>query len=159
MRISVAVIFDSLENRFLIFEEERIGDLIDHLAKADLIIGFNIKKFDYKVLGAYTERELKALPTFDILEDIYRRLGFRLGLDHLAKETLKKGKTADGLQAVEWFRQGEMKKLAEYCRHDVATTKDLFLYGLKNGHIIYRKKGANRRLRLLVDWDLDKLIS
>jgi len=159
MRISVAVIFDSLENRFLIFEEEKISDLIDHLAKADLIIGFNIKKFDYKVLGAYTERELKALPTFDILEDVYKRLGFRLGLDHLAKETLKHGKTADGLQAVEWFRQGEMKKLAEYCRHDVATTKDLFLYGLENGHLIYRKKGANRRLRLLVDWDLDKLIS
>ena len=42
-------IFDSLETRFLIFEEERIGDLIDHLKKADLIIGFNIKKLDYKV--------------------------------------------------------------------------------------------------------------
>ena len=158
MRISVAVIFDSLENQFLTFEEERIGDLIDHLSKADLIIGFNIKKFDYKVLGASTERELRALPTFDILEDIYRRIGFRLGLDHLAKETLNTGKTADGLQAVEWFRQGEMKRLSEYCRHDVATTKDLFLYGLKNGHLIYRKKGVNRRLRLLVDWDLDKLI-
>jgi DEAD/DEAH box helicase domain-containing protein len=157
MRISVAVIFDSLENRFLVFEEERIGDLIDHLTKADLIIGFNIKKFDYKVLGAYTEKDLKALPTFDILEDIYRRLGFRLGLDHLARETLNAGKTADGLQAVEWFRQGEMKKLTEYCRHDVATTKDLFLYGLEKGHLIYRKKGADRRLRLLVDWDLGKL--
>ena len=97
MRISVAVIFDSLENRFLIFEEETISDLIDHLTKADLIIGFNIKKFDYKVLGAYSEHDLKALPTFDILEDVYKRLGFRLGLDHLAKETMKKGKTADGL--------------------------------------------------------------
>jgi len=52
-----------------------------------------------------------------------------------------------------------MKKLTEYCSHDVATTKDLFLYGLENGHLIYRKKGVNRRLRLLVDWDLDKLIS
>jgi DEAD/DEAH box helicase domain-containing protein len=157
MRISVAVIFDSLENRFLIFEEQNISDLIDHLAKADLIIGFNIKKFDYKVLGAYTEKDLKALPTFDILEDIHKRLGFRLGLDHLAKETLNTGKTAEGLQAVEWFRQGEMKKLTEYCRHDVATTKDLFLYGVENGHLIYRKKGVNRRLRLLVDWDLGKL--
>ncbi len=38
--LTKAVIFDSLETRFLIFEEERIGDLIDHLKKADLIIGF-----------------------------------------------------------------------------------------------------------------------
>jgi DEAD/DEAH box helicase domain-containing protein len=159
MRVSVAVLFDSIEKGFQVFDEDKIDALFDHLEKADLIIGFNIKGFDYRVLGAYTNRDLKALPTFDILEDIYRRLGFRLGLDHLARETLNTGKTAHGLQAVEWFREGQMKKLTEYCRHDVATTKNLFQYGLKNGHLIYRKKGVNRRLRLLVDWDLGKLIS
>jgi DEAD/DEAH box helicase domain-containing protein len=158
MRISVAVLFDSVQNDFLMFEEHRIDDLLSHLRKADLIIGFNIKRFDYTVLGAYSKEKLSDLPTFDILEDVYRRLGFRLGLDHLAKETLNQGKTADGLQAVEWFRQREMEKLTDYCRHDVAVTRDLFLYGLQNGHLIYRKKGDNTRLRLLVDWDLDKLI-
>ena len=88
---------------------------IAYLEKGDLIVGFNIKRFDYGVLGAYTESDLLQLTTFDILEDIYRRLGFRLGLDHLATETLQRGKTAHGLQAVEWFRQGEMKKLIDYC--------------------------------------------
>ncbi|MFH1954596.1 MAG: DEAD/DEAH box helicase [Pseudomonadota bacterium] len=159
MRISVAVLFDSIKNDFLVYSEDSIDELLDHLTKADLIVGFNIKRFDYKVLGAYSEKDLKALPTFDILEDVHKRLGFRLGLDHLAKETLNKGKTADGLQAVEWFRAGETEKLAEYCRHDVETTKDLFQYGLKNGHLIYKKKGADRRLRLLVDWKLNKLVS
>ena len=159
MRISVTVIFDSIENRFLVFNEDGTDDLIEHLTRADLVIGFNIKRFDYTVLGAYTERDLKVLPTFDILEDVHKRLGFRIGLDHLAKETLKKGKTADGLQAVEWFRQGEMEKLTEYCIHDVAVTRDLFQYGLKNGHLIYKKRGAKRRLRLLVDWDLDELLN
>ncbi|MDQ1334343.1 MAG: box helicase protein [Thermodesulfobacteriota bacterium] len=158
MRISVAVLFDSIQNDFLTFEEDRVDDLLAHLKTGDLIIGFNIKRFDYRVLGAYSEQDLSALPTFDILEDVYRRLGFRLGLDHLARETLNQGKTADGLQAVEWFRQGEMEKLTDYCRHDVAATRDLFLYGLENGHLIYRKKGDDTRLRLLVDWELDKLI-
>jgi DEAD/DEAH box helicase domain-containing protein len=158
MRISVAVLFDSIQNDFLIFEEGRVDDLLAYLKKGDLIIGFNIKQFDYRVLGAYSERDLSNLPTFDILEDVHRRLGFRLGLDHLATETLKQGKTADGLQAVEWFRQGEMEKLTDYCRHDVAATRDLFLYGLENGHLVYRKKGHDTRLRLLVDWDLDNLM-
>ncbi len=157
MGISVAVIFDSSEDSFHAFEEDKIDALFDYLDKADLIIGFNIKKFDYKVLGAYTARDLKALPTFDILEDIYRRLGFRLSLDHLATETLNQGKTADGLQAVEWFRQGEMEKLTEYCRQDVKVTRDLFLYGLEKGHLIYREKRSGRRLRLLVDWKLSDL--
>jgi len=158
MRVSVVVLFDSLEDKFHIFEEDRLDALFDHLDKADLIIGFNIKGFDYRVLGAYTNRELEALPTFDILEDVYKRLGFRLSLDHLAQETLSQRKTANGLQAVEWFRQGEIEKLTEYCRNDVATTRDLFQYGLEKGHLIYRKKQAGRRVRLLVDWQLDELI-
>jgi DEAD/DEAH box helicase domain-containing protein len=159
MRISVAVLFDSLENRFLCFGEDRIDDLVNHLKEGDLIVGFNIIGFDYKVLSAYTEQALKTLPTFDILADIHERLGFRLGLDHLATETLGRGKTAHGLQAVEWFRQGEMEKLTEYCRHDVAATRDLFQYGLEKGHLVYRKKGVDARLRLRVDWNLAQLIN
>ncbi|MCJ7594899.1 MAG: DUF1998 domain-containing protein, partial [Desulfobacterales bacterium] len=159
MRISVAVIFDSLENRFLTFTEEQVDDLLLHLEKADLIVGFNIKRFDYAVLGAYTGKDLRNLTTFDILEDVYQRLGFRLGLDHLAGETLNRGKTADGLQALEWFKQGEMEKLTDYCRQDVEVTRDLFLFGLKNGHVIYRTKQKDQRVMLRVDWDLKKLLN
>jgi len=96
--------------------EDKIDAFLAHREKADLIVGFNIKRFDYKVLSAYTGKDLKVLPTFDILEDVFNRLGFRLGLGHLAAETLNRKKTADGLQAVEWFRQGEFEKLVEYCQ-------------------------------------------
>ena len=158
MRVSVAVIFDSLENRFMAFTEEEIEDLITHLGKGDLVVGFNVKRFDYAVLGAYTHQDLSALATFDILEDLYQRLGFRLSLDHMAKETLGAQKTADGLQALEWFKQGDMQKLTDYCRHDVAITKDLFEYGLEKGHLIYRTKKEDRRVKLRVDWDLENLL-
>ncbi|MBN2122972.1 MAG: DUF1998 domain-containing protein, partial [Deltaproteobacteria bacterium] len=158
MRVSVAVVYDSLEERFLTFGEEEIEDLLAHMEGADLIVGFNIKRFDYTVLGAYTSRRLEDLPTFDILEDVYRRLGFRLSLDHLALETLEHGKTADGLQAVAWFREGEMEKLTEYCRQDVAVTRDLFLYGLREGHLLYRTKQDDRKVRLRVDWDLETML-
>ena len=159
MRVSVAVIYDSLENRFLSFKEQEIEDLLSYLEKADLVVGFNVKRFDYGVLSAYTNRNLRDLPTFDILDDIHKRLGFRLGLDHLAKETIDQKKSADGIQAVEWFRRGEMEKLTDYCRQDVAATRDLFIYGLNNGHLIYRTKKDNRRVRLLVDWKLENLIT
>jgi DEAD/DEAH box helicase domain-containing protein len=158
MRVSVVVVFDSIDKTFLIFKEDRIDTLFDLLERADLIIGFNIKKFDYTVLNAYTNGSLKTLPTFDILEDIHKRLGFRLSLDHLASETLGQRKTAHGLQAVEWFRNGEMEKLVDYCRSDVAITRDLFQFGLENGHLIYREKKSGTRLRLLVDWNLENLI-
>jgi DEAD/DEAH box helicase domain-containing protein len=158
MGVSVAVTYDSLKNVFFHFTEDQVEDLLSHLAEADLVVGFNIKRFDYEVLRAYTSNDPGKLPTFDILEDVYRRLGFRLGLDHLAKETLNKGKSADGIQAVEWFRAGEMEKLTEYCQQDVATTRDLFQYGLTNGHLIYRTKRDESRVRLLVDWKLEDMI-
>jgi DEAD/DEAH box helicase domain-containing protein len=158
MRVSVAVIFDSIEKRFISFTEDEIDDLLAHLEKANLVVGFNIKRFDYAVLSAYTRKNFKELNTFDILEDIYQRLGFRLALDHLAQETLNQAKTADGLQAVEWFKHGEMEKLTAYCQQDVAITRDLFQHALDKGQLIYRTKSDDKRLRLLVDWNLEKLI-
>ncbi|MBW2216757.1 MAG: DEAD/DEAH box helicase [Deltaproteobacteria bacterium] len=158
MRVSVAVVYDSLEDDFFVYEEDAVEELLDHLGRADLIVGFNVKRFDYRVLSAYSGMDFNSLPTFDILEDIFNRLGFRLSLDHLAKETLHMGKSADGLQAVEWFRNGEMEKLTEYCRQDVVVTRDLFEYGIKNGHLIYNEKKSGRRLRLLVDWKLEEMM-
>jgi DEAD/DEAH box helicase domain-containing protein len=158
MRVSVAVLYDSLENRFLVYDEDQIEALLEHLEKADLIVGFNVKRFDYIVLSAYTNKDLTRLPTFDILEDVFKRLGFRLSLGHLAAETLNQGKTANGLQAVEWFRQGDFQKLTDYCRQDVVATRDLFQYGLENSHLVFRQKQENRRMRLLVDWKLKEMI-
>ncbi len=158
MRVSVAVIYDSREKAFFSFTEDEVDDLIALLFKADLVVGFNIKRFDYGVLSAYSAADLNTLKTFDILEDIHRRLGFRLGLDHLARETLDRGKTADGLQAVEWFRVGDMERLTAYCREDVAVTRDLFRFGLDKGYLVYRQKRENRRVRLRVDWGLEDLL-
>jgi DEAD/DEAH box helicase domain-containing protein len=158
MRVSVVVIFDSLEKRFLAFRENQIAELLAHLEKADLVVGFNIKRFDYTVLAAYTGKNIQALPTFDMLEDIHHRLGFRLGLDHLASETLKRRKSGDGLQALEWFRQGEVEKLIDYCRMDVELTRDLFMYGVDKGHLIYRTRQEDRRVTLRLDWTLENLL-
>jgi DEAD/DEAH box helicase domain-containing protein len=158
MQVSVVVVYDSLEGEFLVYREDDLDNLFAHLEKGDLIVGFNIKRFDYTVLNAYTNQDLKRLPTFDILEDVFRRLGFRLSLDHLATETLNRPKMADGLQAVEWFRQGAFDELTEYCRQDVEITRDLFQYGLDHGHLVFRKKGEDRRVQLRVDWKLPDII-
>lgn len=158
MRISVAVVYDSIEKDFFSYTEDRIDELLNHFKRADLIVGFNVKAFDYKVLSAYTSIDLLELPTFDILEDVYKQLGFRLGLDNLAKETVNHGKSADGLKAVEWFRQGDMESITKYCIQDVAATRDLFYYGLEKGHLKYRTKKGNKKASFETDWDLDKMI-
>jgi DEAD/DEAH box helicase domain-containing protein len=71
---------------------------------------------------------------------------------------LNRRKSGDGLQALEWFKQGEMEKLTDYCRMDVELTRDLFQYGLDKGHLIYRTKQDDQRVMLRVDWNLENLL-
>jgi DEAD/DEAH box helicase domain-containing protein len=157
MRLAIGVIFDAHENRYLVYEERQIHELISELNKADLIIGFNIKRFDYKVLKGYGEGGLSALPTFDILEDIYNKLGFRLSLSHLGEKNLGLQKTADGLQSIEWFRHGMVDKVIEYCKKDVAITRELFEFGRQHGYILFEHR-SGQTVRMPVTWDLEKII-
>ena len=50
MRLSVGVLYDSREDRCFDYGEKEVNRLIDHLKKCDLLIGFNIQRFDYQVL-------------------------------------------------------------------------------------------------------------
>ena len=151
MKVSCAVLYDSKSDRYLEFQEHEVRDMIRHLRKLPLVVGFNIKRFDYKVLMPYMDGAAGRLPTLDILEEIHRRLGFRLSLDHLAKETLGRGKTADGLQALKWWREGRLQKILDYCRMDVEITRDLYLYGVKHRCLLFRSK-EGERLRIPVEW-------
>ena len=152
MRISVAVLYVSDEDRFLNFKEDGIDQLIDRLFSQDLIVGFNNKRFDNKVLSAYTDRTLSALPSLDILEEISNQLGYRLSLDRLAEHTLGIKKSGDGLLALKWFNQGKIQEITEYCTKDVRITRDLFLHGLKKKHLLFQNK-AGRVVRLPVHFD------
>ena len=102
MGISVAVLYDSVSDSFKTYLEKDIRDLISDLRTFDLVVGFNNKRFDNRVLSAYTPFNFTSLPTLDIMEKISERLGYRLSLDRLAEHTLGVKKSADGLQALQW---------------------------------------------------------
>lgn len=157
MRVSVAVLYESLTDSFHVFRENDLPELFRRLQELDLIVGFNISKFDYKVLQAYTPLDLSKLPTLDILQTIHQKLGFRLSLDHLAEHTLGTQKEGDGIQAVQWFRNGDWEPLIAYCRKDVAITRDLFEHVQKEGFLLYKDK-KGKRLRLPIHWDMEKLV-
>ncbi|MBW1980987.1 MAG: DEAD/DEAH box helicase [Deltaproteobacteria bacterium] len=157
MRLAVAVLYDQRAERFEVFDEQRVEQLIERLSQFDLLVGFNIKRFDFRVLGAYTSFDLQQLPTFDILEDIYQRLGFRIALGHLAEQTLGQPKSADGIQAVRWFQQGNLQALISYCQEDVRITWRLFEFGLQNGYLLYTTR-QGKAVRLPLDWQLETII-
>lgn len=147
MGLSVGVVYDSTLDGCVSYLEHEADRLIDHLLDLDLIVGFNNRRFDNRVLSAYGARSLPTHPTLDLLEIITRQLGYRLSLDRIAEHTLGTRKSGDGLQALQWFRDGEMQKLTAYCRRDVEITRDVFLYGLENGFLLFQNK-AKQKVRL-----------
>lgn len=157
MKVSVAVVFDSLEQKFFSYLESEIDQLIERLKMADLIVGFNLLNFDYAVLQPYTTDDLKKFKTFDMLADVRNRLGFRLSLNHLANKTLQVKKSADGLQSLQWFKEGKIDLITEYCIKDVEITRDLFQFGIKNEYLLYERKDSGLA-RIPLDWHLDKLV-
>ena len=143
MRTSVAVLFDALDDRFLVYDEDHMEELFRHLEKADLVVGFNIKRFDYKVLSGYSDFDFRSLPTLDILEEVKNHLGYRLSLNHLANVTLGSRKTGDGLQALQWWKSGNIEDLVAYCREDVRLTATLFRFGCEKGYLLFSNKAGD----------------
>jgi DEAD/DEAH box helicase domain-containing protein len=153
MGIAVGVVCHLEEGRFEVFPESGVRELAASLRAATLVIGFNSKRFDYQVLSGYTGDDYgRLLPSLDLLDDLYRRFGFRLGLGHLALETLGVPKSANGLQSLEWVRQGKLDLVTDYCRRDVEILRDLYLHGRRQGYLFYRDTRRDVRLKLPVEW-------
>lgn len=151
MGISIAVLYDSTEDKFFEYEEDQIPEMMERASKLDLIIGFNIERFDYKVLSGVHAFNYKALPTLDLLLKVYERLGYRLKLDNIAQATVDAAKSADGLKALEWWKEGKLDLISEYCKQDVAVTRDVYLFGRENGYVLFTNK-EKKKVRLPVDW-------
>ncbi len=136
--VSVAGVYSYLQDKFFAFEEHELPEFEKMLETTEHLIGFNIKTFDLPVLEPYMKKvSLATIALTDMFEDVTNFLGHRVGLAGLAQATLGESKSANGLEALEWYKQGRIKEIKEYCLQDVKVTKNLYEYGKKNGHVLF----------------------
>lgn len=138
LKVSVCGVYEYETDKFSCFAENELHKLAELLQNADQIIGFNIKEFDFEVLQPYLNFNVHNLPYLDIIEDVQRHLGRRIGLDAIAQGTLGSGKSGNGKEAIVYFRSGRMDLLKKYCLDDVRITRDVYQYGLNNQKILYK---------------------
>jgi len=152
MGMSLGVTYSTRLGEYRIYPEKRADELVQQLIRADLVVGFNVINFDYEVLMAYTIVDLPAqCRTLDLMVDIEKVLGHRVGLDSVASASLGIGKTADGLDAIRWWREKRLLEIAEYCCYDVKCTKVVHEFGQQNGHVFFFDK-SRRRQSVNVKW-------
>jgi DEAD/DEAH box helicase domain-containing protein len=149
--ISVACAYDSKSDQFLSFTEDTLKDLIK-LCNERLIVGYNIRGFDLPVMVPYG-LTLKGLDVFDLMYDLETLTRQRfLKLETVAQGTLGVGKSADGLQAVEWYKQGKIQQIIDYCMQDVRVTRDIFQHGRTHGYVkLHRAEGPAKEVA--VNWN------
>ncbi len=151
MGVSVTVLYDSLADDYFSYSQDELPALFERLRAAETVVGFNSLRFDYAVLTPFAPFELRALPSLDLLQRIKERLNYRISLDNLGQATLGEPKSADGLQALQWWKEGRCEEIAAYCRKDVDLTRRLYLFGLREGYLLFTNK-AGQRVRVPVDF-------
>ncbi len=164
MGMSVGVIWDNSDKQFHVYIEHQIQEMVDHFYRATQIVGFNHIGFDYRVVAGvhhsdahqrsqlYTK--LAGLNNFDMLFELKKLLGHRLKLESIARPTLGTGKSADGMQALKWYKEGKLDKIIEYCKVDVEVTRDIHRFALEHGKLLYDSKLGIKTVN--VEWKLGK---
>jgi len=151
MGMSVAVVYSSARDEYRIYSEKQVEDLLRELQRADLVVGFNNLRFDYEVLHAYTPLDLRQLPTLDMMVDLEERLQHRLSLEAIATATFGVEKTAEGMQAIQWYKEGKLLEIAEYCCYDVKITRLVHQYGVQHRQVHYHNR-FGKKLSVPVSW-------
>ena len=128
--------------------EQDTPALVQDLRDADRIVGYNLLRFDFEVLKPYgllIDRSLLG-KTVDMLRDLEMTLGFRLPLDVVAEATLGEHKSADGIQSVRWYKEGEIDKVVAYCKQDVQVTSRIWQFGREHGYVqLFDRRGGLRK--------------
>ena len=128
------------------FLEENLPKLWPRLERADRVIGYNLFGFDYPCLQSYYTGDFRKIPTVDLMLEIEKRLGFRIKLDSVAHATLGMGKSGDGLQAVEFWKKGDIDNLRKYCLQDVRITRDIYEYALAQQNVSFIDRLGQKQL-------------
>ena len=154
--LTVCCIHDSETDAFTSYYKEDLAKLWPILERTDLLVGYNSDHFDIPILNKYYSGDLTKVKSLDLLKEIKNVLGRRLRLDNIAEATLGRNKTANGLQAVKWWKEGKKELVRDYCIEDVRVTKDVYEYALAHGAVKYTDFESNqaREIRLdTVNWE------
>ncbi len=152
LRLSLLVAYFYKTGEYCVYFEKDLPLLWPRLQFSDRVIGYNLNGFDYNVLNNYAPFDLFTLPTLDMMDVVYKKLGYRLKLDDLAHGSLGIGKSGNGLDAVRFWKNQELEKLAEYCKQDVKVTKEVYEYGVKNNFINFFDRFSGDKKQVLVNF-------
>lgn len=148
MELTICCIHDSETDLYDSFLKEDLPRLWKILESTDVLVGYNSDHFDIPILNKYYPGDLAKIRSIDLLKEIADVLGRRVRLDAVAEGTLGTKKSGHGMQAMQWWKEGNIKKLREYCLKDVEITKKIFDHALQHGTLTFKELGIKKEVKL-----------
>lgn len=148
LELTVCCIHDSETDTYQSFLKEELPRLWKILENTDALVGFNSDHFDIPILNKYYPGDLTKIRSIDLLKEISDVLGRRVRLDAVAAGTLGTKKSGSGLDAMRWWKEGNIEALKKYCLKDVEITKKIFDHALKNGTLTFKELGIKKEVKL-----------
>jgi len=148
LELALVGIHDSSTGEFSSYVKEELPKLWQILENTDILVGYNSDSFDIPLLNRYYPGDLTKIRSVDLMIEVQKVLGRRLKLQSLAEGTLGRGKKGSGLDSVEWWQQGLVDKVREYCIEDVRLTRELYDYAKEKGHLKYKDLRDVREIKL-----------
>lgn len=151
--ISVVCIHDSAKgdadessaySSYLLEDLPRLWPILE---TADMFITFNGDHFDIPLLNKYYSGDLTKIKSLDLMAEVKNVLGRRIKLDTIAEATLGVKKSGHGLDAITWWKSGEIDKIIKYCIDDVKLTRKLYDHAMRNKLLKYKDLGAGGTVR------------
>ena len=153
LKVSVVGVYDYLTDEYKCYLESEISLFEERLRTADLLIGFNIRKFDMPVLAPYLFLSIETLPILDLMEEIEKVRGHRVSLHSVAQATLGVTKSGEGWNAVNLYDQGRMDELKKYCLNDVKLTKDIYEFGCRENRVYFISNRDWKKYEIPMAWN------
>lgn len=142
LAISLVGVYDYESGEYSSYLENELGSLWRLIENTEALITFNGDHFDIPLLNKYYPGDLLKIKSVDLLKEMQKSAGRRMKLDQIAEGTLGVKKSGHGLDAIRWWKEGDIESIRKYCLDDVKITKDVYEYALKNGKLIF-KEGPN----------------
>jgi len=150
--ISVVGVYDYETGQYQSFTQEEFPAMWEIFKKSSMLITFNGDHFDIPLLNKYYKKaglgDLNEIYSLDLLKEIRNSYGRRMRLDQIAEGTFGINKSGNGLEAVTWWRQGEIEKIRKYCLDDVKITKDVYEYAIKNKKLLFKEGPFKKEIKL-----------
>ena len=86
MKVALGVTYSTQRGTYEIYREDDVYALLQELQRADQVIGYNVVDFDFEVLAPYAVFDLSQVPVLDLMRDVEKTIGLRVGLDAISEQ-------------------------------------------------------------------------